>query len=200
RHVDAAVARGAVYRRCRRPGAVRVENGDEPEDAEVLHPRRALDERTQVEAVVTGIERSLDRELEPGDLPRADVGRGLDRDAVVARPSRRWRAIRTVTAERARAVLPRLVVPRPEIGDLAEPSAHPAGRAAVVVRDRRGRAITRAERGIAALSVPLRVEPRDARRQARGGRDAWSLALHARGRGHGRARGMRRWRSEGQRA
>src|SRR5438093_5863552 len=43
-------------------------DGDQPEDAEVLHPLRALDERTQVEAIGAGSRRRLDRELEPRDL------------------------------------------------------------------------------------------------------------------------------------
>src|SRR5687768_3929806 len=73
-------------RRGRRHRGVAVQNGHGPEDAEVLHPRRSLDERPEVEAVVTRRLRRLDRELEPRDLTRTDVRRGLHGDAVVARP------------------------------------------------------------------------------------------------------------------
>ena len=89
RNVQTAVTRRAVDRGRDRPRAVGVEHRDEPEDSEVLHPRGALDQRTEIEPVVAGLERRLDRELEPCHLARTDVGRRLDRDAIEARPAGR---------------------------------------------------------------------------------------------------------------
>ena len=90
RHVEEAVAGTAWDRgRGRRRGAIAVQHGDGPEDTEVLHPTRALDERSEIEPVIPREGGGLDRELEPRDLPRPHVGRGLDRDAVVSRPAGR---------------------------------------------------------------------------------------------------------------
>src|SRR5258708_21658944 len=119
-----------------------VEQGDEPVDAEVLHPRRALHERTEVEAIEARGGRRLDRELEPRDLSRSDVRRRLDRDAVVARPSGRGRSVRAVATERRCSVLTRLRFPRADVRDLAETAAHPPETAAVVVIARPDRTIT----------------------------------------------------------
>ena len=67
---------------------------DLPKDALVVHPlpahapqRSAFNEGPDVEAVRPGGRRRSNLELEPGDLIRADVRRGLDRDPVVSRPA-----------------------------------------------------------------------------------------------------------------
>src|SRR5439155_23314420 len=114
-------------------------------DPVVLHPLRAFDERADRKP---GRPRDLGGdhcELEPGDLVRADPGRGLDRDAVVARPAGGRRALGAVAAERAREVLAGIGIRRPEVRDLAELAEHPAPRPAVVVSDDSGRALSRAE-------------------------------------------------------
>ncbi len=172
-------ARGLRWRR-----AVGVEDGDVPEHAEVLHPGRAFDERAEIEPVVAGSLRRLDRELEPRDLAWADIRRGLDRDAVVSGPSGGRRPERAVAAERAGLILPGLWAPGPEVGDLAEHSRDPSPRPGVVVRDGRGRALAGTEGRIAALAVPLGVEARDARWQAGRRRDPGAGAAGA-GRGGG---------------
>src|SRR5207237_6616724 len=133
-----------------------------------------FDERADREAVCPGDLRSDHRELEPRHLVRADPARGLDRDAVVARPARRGRALGAVATERARAVLAGIGIRRAEVRDLAKLAEHPALRPAVVVGDDRGRTLTRAERRVAALAVPGRVEPGKAGRHARGRRDTRS--------------------------
>src|SRR5437667_10672912 len=76
-----------------RPPSGRGDDGDLPEDALVLHPlpayaadRGPLDKWPEIEAVCARGRRGADLELEPGDLIRPDIGRGLDRDPVVARP------------------------------------------------------------------------------------------------------------------
>src|SRR5713101_8833240 len=48
-------------------------DGDHPEDAVILEPRGALDQRPEIQLVCAGRRRSRDRELEPGDLSRPDV-------------------------------------------------------------------------------------------------------------------------------
>src|SRR5213593_1046716 len=114
-----------------RPGPLRATpllDRDHPEDAVVLHPLRALDERPQIEAITARRRRRLDRELEPRDLAGSDVLGGLKRDAVVAGPSGRGRSKLSVAPERCRFVLPRLGRPRAEVRDLAHASGHPAER------------------------------------------------------------------------
>src|SRR6266545_755190 len=159
RHAQVAVTQRAVdgaalWRRA----AVGIEHGDEPEDAEVLEPCRALDERTQIEAVIAWRERRLDRELEPRDLTGTDVRGRLHRDAVVARPTRRERARGAITAEWTDLILSRLWTPRPEIRGLAEAAAHPSEGSAVEERDGGGRSSARAQRRVPALSVPPGVK------------------------------------------
>src|SRR6185503_5944196 len=127
RHAEIAVSERAVHRAVLgRRAAIGIEDGDEPEDAEVLEPRRTFDERTQIEAVVAWRQRGLDRELEPRDLTRTDVRSRLHGDAVVARPTCRERSCGAVTAERTDLILSRLGAPRSEIRDLAEAAAHPS--------------------------------------------------------------------------
>ncbi len=70
--------------------AYRIEDDDVPEDAEVLHPLSALDHRTKRDRVAPRHSRRSHPELEPGDLPGANVGRRLNGDAIEAWPSRRW--------------------------------------------------------------------------------------------------------------
>jgi hypothetical protein len=176
---DAPVAVSEADLRRRRRRSVRVENRDEPEDPEVLQPRGAFDQRTEVEAVRARGRRRLDRELEPRDLARTDVLRGLDRDAVVARPSRRGRSGAAVTTEGRRRVLSRLGARRTEVRDLAHARAHPTGGAGVVVRDRRGRALAGAECRVTALAVPLSVESRNPGREIRGVRNTGTDAARA---------------------
>src|SRR5687767_942378 len=96
---------GTALRWC---AAVGIENGDEPEDSEVLEPRRTFDQRTQVEAVVARRHRRLDRELEPRYLTGTDVRRRLYRDPIEVRPARRERARGAVAAERTDPILARL--------------------------------------------------------------------------------------------
>ena len=67
--------------------SVGIQDRDLPEDADVLEPRRALHQRAYVEPIGAGIRGRPDGELEPRDLSGTDVRRGLDRDAVEARPS-----------------------------------------------------------------------------------------------------------------
>src|SRR5204862_4803071 len=172
--------------------AVGVEHEHLPEDADVLEPRRALDERPHVEAIGAGIGRRLHGELEPRDLTGADVRRRLLRDAVVARPRRGGRPQLAVAAEDARLVLPGLALPGPEVGDFAEAPRDPAERARVVVREGRRGHVARTEPHVAALAVPGGVESRKLRRRGRGRRDAWADIHHtACGRGRTR-RGDRR--------
>src|SRR5207247_9887968 len=125
----------------RGPRAVGIEDRDEPEDPEVFEPRRAFDERTEIEAVIPGGRRRLDGELEPRDHAWPDVIGRLHRDAVVARPSRRGRARCAVTAEWRDAMLTRLRPPRAQVGDLAHAPTHPAQRADDVSRYGRRRAV-----------------------------------------------------------
>src|SRR5206468_1348060 len=128
-------------------------------------------------------------ELEPRDLVRTDPRRGLDRDAVVARPSGCRRTRVAVASEWCRAVLSWIRIPRAEIRDLTHPSESPTTRAAVVEsHDRRG-ALARAERRVAALPVPGRVKARDAGGHTRRRRDARAGARGAR---RGRDRRRRR--------
>jgi len=82
-------ARGVGWRR-RRHGAIGIEDEHLPEDADVLEPRRALDERPDVEAIRPRKRRRLQVELEPRDLAGPDVRRGLLSDAIETRPSARW--------------------------------------------------------------------------------------------------------------
>src|SRR5207248_10966924 len=97
---------------------------------------------------------------------RTDVVRGLDRDAVVARPSGVRRAELAVTTEDARLILAGDRIPRAEVRDLAEHALDPAERAGVVHRDDGGHGVPRAEGHVARLSVPRGVEAGDARRDA----------------------------------
>src|SRR5205814_3259709 len=168
-----ARAAGELERRTDRYG---LRHGDPPEDAVVLHPLRALDDGPDVEVVDAGRLRRADAELEPCDLIRSDVIRGLDRDAVVARPAGVGRAELAVTAEDARLVLAGDRIPRAEVRDLAKHALHPAERAGVVHRYDRGHGVAGTERHVAGLSVPRGVEARDAGRDARGRRDARSDA------------------------
>src|SRR5436853_444028 len=84
-----------------------------------------FDVRTHVEAVRPGVRWCLQRELEPGDLTRPDIGSGLHGDPVVARPSRRGRTELAVTSKNARPVLARLAGPRAQVGRLAHPARDP---------------------------------------------------------------------------
>ena len=167
RHAERARAGRAVDAGLRRRrGPVRIEDRDDPEDAEVVHPLRPLDQRSQVQAVGAGGQRGLDRELEPRDLARPDVGGRLDRDAVVSRPAGGGRTELAVATEHARAVLARLGPLRAEVRDLSEPSADPAARAGVVVRDGRDGSLARAEGRVGALAIPLGMESGQARGNA----------------------------------
>src|SRR2546421_542641 len=87
------------------------------------------------------------------------------------RPARLGRAHLSVAAEDGRLILAGIGVPRPEIGDLAHPAAHPATGAGVVERHDRVRALARAERRITALPVPGRVESWHPKGYMRGWRD-----------------------------
>src|SRR5206468_4249497 len=151
---DADRIRGRRLRR----RTVGIEDGDLPEDPDVLEPGRALDERTHVEPVCARRRRSFHGELEPGDLTRPDVLRGLHGDPVIARPSGRGRAEPAVPAQDAWLVLAGLAVPRAEVGRLAHPARDPAERARVVVRESRRCGIPRAQAHIPALAVPGGVE------------------------------------------
>src|SRR5437879_7348798 len=102
-----------------RGGARSALDGHVPEDAVVLHPLRAFDERADREPVGAGNLRRDHAELEPGDLIRAHPRRRLGRDAVVAGPAGRGRSIAAVAAECRRAILARIGVPRSEVRDLA---------------------------------------------------------------------------------
>jgi len=175
-------------------GGVRIQDRHLPEDADILEPRRALDERSHVQAVRAGRVRRLDAELEPGDLSRADIVGRLDRDAIPAWPAGGRRAALPVATEDARLVLARLACPRAEVRDLAHATGDPAPRSRVEVRERRGRALAGAELHVAALSVPGRVESGELCRDDGGRRDAGAGLRHAgRGRGCG---GLRRERGE----
>src|SRR5439155_15264810 len=77
----------------------------QPEHAVVLEPLRAFDERSQVEAVGARRLWRLHAELEPRHLTRSDVRRGLDRDAVVARPCGVRRSEPAVAAQRRGTIL-----------------------------------------------------------------------------------------------
>src|SRR5206468_290056 len=110
--------------------------------------------------VRTGERRRPQAELEPRDLTRSDVWRGLLRDAIEARPSGRGGAELTVAAEDARLILTRLAGPRAEVRNLAHPSRDPSTRPRVVVGERCLRGPPRAETHVAALPVPGRVKTR----------------------------------------
>src|SRR3982074_2830508 len=99
------------------PRVLRLTDGDHPEDAVVLEPRGALDQRSEIQLVSARRSRSRDRELEPCDLSWTNVVRGLHGDAVVSRPTGVGRAELSVTAERRRAILSRLGAPSPEARD-----------------------------------------------------------------------------------
>src|SRR4029077_2123753 len=157
----------------------RASDGDIPEHAVVLQPLRAFDERTDGEPIRTRDLRRDHRELEPGDLIRADPRRGLGRDTVVSRPSGRGRSLRTVAAEGRRPVLAWVGVPRAEVRDLSHFPSDPPTRAGVVKGDGRGGALTRAQRRVAALSVPRRMKSRNARWDAHRWRDAGADARGA---------------------
>src|SRR5438309_8995711 len=104
----------------------RLTDGDHPEDAVILEPRSALDQRPQIQLVCPGRGRSHDRELEPRGLSWTDVVGGLHGDAVISWPARVGRAEMTVTAKRCGRILSRLGPPRSKVRDLAHASAHPA--------------------------------------------------------------------------
>src|ERR1700704_2185489 len=101
------------------PRVLRLTDGDHPEDAVVLEPRSALDQRSEIQLVRARRSRSRDRELEPCDLSWTNVVRGLHGDPVVSRPTGVGRAELAVTAEHGRAILPGLGTPRSEVRDLA---------------------------------------------------------------------------------
>src|SRR5256712_5468291 len=107
-------------------------DGDEPEDALVLQPRRAVDHRPEVEAVRPRIDRRAQAEAELRDLARRDGLGGRRRDPVVPEPVHRHaKAIRQlVVAVEAEGRLPtphaalpglaaRVREADPEVGDLA---------------------------------------------------------------------------------
>ena len=139
---------------------VGIENEHLPEDPDVFEPLRAFDKRAHVEPVRAGERRRPQAELEPRDLTRSDVWRGLLRDAIEARPSGRGRTELTVAAEDARLILTRLARPRAEVRNLAHPSRDPSTRSRVVVGERRLRGPPRAETHVAALAIPGRVKTR----------------------------------------
>src|SRR5439155_24742856 len=116
-----------------------------------------------------------DRELERRALVLSDRLGRLCGYSVVARPSRIRRPPTAVATEHRRALLARLRIPCPEIRDLPHRVGEPATAAAVVVGDDRRRGLARAERGVAALSVPRCMEAPDARADIRRSRDPWAV-------------------------
>src|SRR5207237_483128 len=109
--VDAKRDTDRVGRSEGRHRAVGVEHQHLPEDADVLEPGGALDEWPHVQAVRAGKRGRLKVELEPCDLPRPNVRRRLQRDAVKARPSGRGRSELTVAPEDAWLILSRFASP-----------------------------------------------------------------------------------------
>ena len=172
-------ARRIRWRR-RRRRAIGIEYEHLPEDAHVLEPRRALDERPDVQAVRAGKRRRLQVELEPRDLAWPDVRRGLLSDAIETRPSARWRTELAVATEDARLILAWLAVPRTEVGRLAHPSRDPSERPRVVIGEGRSRCASGTEPHVAALSVPGRVKARQLGRGGTGRSDARTDIGHAR--------------------
>src|SRR3989442_157052 len=77
------------------PGDARKSRGgslvddDEPEDALVLHPRRAVDHRPEIEAIRARIDRRAQAEPELRDLAGRDGLGGGRRDTVVPEPVKR---------------------------------------------------------------------------------------------------------------
>ena len=92
-----------------------------PEDAVILEPLLAFEQRAQTEAIHPRSRRGLHRELEPGDLTGTDVRRRLRGDAIRARPAGGRRAGGTVAAEDARLVLSGIGAPGPEEGVAVPP-------------------------------------------------------------------------------
>src|SRR2546423_10438404 len=159
--------------------SIRIEDNDVPKDAEVLHPLSALDQRTKRDRVASRRRRRSHSKLEPGDLPGADIRRRLDGESIEAWPSRRRRPVRPVSAQEAWLILSRLRSRGPKVGDLAETTAHPAPRSAVVVRDRRDRGITLAQGHVSGLPVPRGVKATLTRGDGGGRSDPGSDRAHA---------------------